>query len=98
MYPKLKILLGNNYIHIQGMQLYRLVTCMFLHGDILHLLFNMYALYILGSQVERYYGKRRFLLIYFINFMFHITLFFFFKRFFNSARARLNGQGITSCI
>lgn len=66
-YPNLTRILGNNYIHIQQMQLYRLVTCMFMHGGILHLIFNMYALYILGSQVERYYGKRRFLLIYFIS-------------------------------
>lgn len=66
-YPKLVGMFGNNYMFIQSKQIYRLITSMFLHGGIMHLLFNMYALYILGSQVERYYGKRRFLLIYFLS-------------------------------
>ncbi|MBQ7789624.1 MAG: rhomboid family intramembrane serine protease [Bacilli bacterium] len=66
-YPKLVGMFGNNYMFIQSRQIYRLITSMFLHGGIMHLLFNMYALYILGSQVERYYGKRRFLLIYFLS-------------------------------
>ena len=66
-YPKLISMFGNNYMFIQSKQIYRLITCMFLHSGIMHLLFNMYALYILGAQVERYYGKRRFLLIYFLS-------------------------------
>jgi rhomboid protease GluP len=66
-YPKLIGMFGNNYMFIQSKQIYRLITCMFLHSGIMHLLFNMYALYILGAQVERYYGKRRFLLIYFLS-------------------------------
>ena len=46
---------------------YRLITCAFLHGDILHIAFNMYALYILGSQLESYLGKSKFLIIYFFS-------------------------------
>lgn len=43
---------------------YRLITGTLLHGDILHLLSNCYALYIVGSQVESFYGKKKFILIY----------------------------------
>lgn len=60
-------LLANNYVLVQNGEIYRLVTSMFIHGGIVHLLFNMYALYILGPQVERYYGKVKFLLIYFVS-------------------------------
>ena len=37
---------------------------MFLHAKLYHLIFNMYALYVLGPQVERYYGKAKYLFIY----------------------------------
>ena len=43
---------------------YRIITGGFLHGNIIHLLSNCYALYIVGSQIERFYGKRKFLIIY----------------------------------
>jgi membrane associated rhomboid family serine protease len=39
-------------------------TYMFAHGSISHLLFNMLALFIFGSQVERQMGSREFLLYY----------------------------------
>jgi rhomboid protease GluP len=48
-------------------QLWRLITPMFLHGSILHLGFNMYALYIFGPGLERHYGHWRFLLLYFLS-------------------------------
>lgn len=50
-------------------QYYRLFSAMFLHSDqlILHILFNMYALYIIGVMVERFYGHSRFLIIYFLG-------------------------------
>lgn len=72
--PELNIIINyygaNNYELIQSegyLGLYRLVTSMFLHADIFHIFFNMYALYIVGSQVERYYGAKKYLLIYFIS-------------------------------
>ena len=43
---------------------YRLITTAFSHYDIFHLLFNMYALYIAGSQIESFYGKFKYLGIY----------------------------------
>jgi rhomboid protease GluP len=50
---------------IQG-QLWRLITPVFLHGSILHLAFNMYALLIFGPGLERYYGHVRYLALYFV--------------------------------
>lgn len=46
---------------------YRLITGIFLHGDILHLLFNCYALYVIGSQIENFLGKTKYLIIYFVS-------------------------------
>lgn len=45
-------------------QVWRLITPMFLHGSILHLGFNMYALYVIGAGLERFYGHSRFLILY----------------------------------
>lgn len=52
-----------NDLIAQG-QLWRLVTPMFLHGSILHIGFNMYALFVLGPGLERHYGHVRFLILY----------------------------------
>lgn len=52
---------------IERGEYYRLVTCTFLHGGIVHLGFNMYALYTLGPSIENIYGKWRYILIYFIS-------------------------------
>ena len=46
---------------------YRLVTAMFLHASLLHLAFNMIALYWLGTIVEQALGSSRFLLLYFVS-------------------------------
>lgn len=43
---------------------WRLLTVTLVHGGILHLLFNMYALWIAGPIVERFYGSGMFLLLY----------------------------------
>jgi membrane associated rhomboid family serine protease len=48
-------------------EVYRLVTAGFLHAGLLHLAFNMYALYILGSLLEPAVGRLRFGLIYFVS-------------------------------
>jgi rhomboid-like protein len=45
---------------------YQLVTHMFAHGGFFHILFNMYALWIFGSVLERTWGPKRFLIFYFI--------------------------------
>lgn len=49
---------------IRGGQYYRLLTGMFLHGSIFHIFFNCYALYIIGSQIESFMGKTKYIIIY----------------------------------
>lgn len=46
---------------------YRLITGAFLHANLLHLLFNCYSLYIIGSQIENFMGKWKYLVIYFAS-------------------------------
>ena len=46
---------------------WRLITAMFLHGFLLHLGFNMFALYVIGGPVEEYLGRVRFLLLYLVS-------------------------------
>jgi rhomboid protease GluP len=53
--------------YIQAGQLWRLITPVLLHGSILHIGFNMYALYSIGRGLEQYYGSLRFLLLYLIG-------------------------------
>ncbi len=48
-------------------QYYRLFTGMFLHAGIFHILFNMYALYIIGMQLESFLGKWKFLVVYLLS-------------------------------
>lgn len=45
-------------------QVWRLLTPVLLHGSILHIALNMYALYVIGRRLERFYGPWRFLLLY----------------------------------
>jgi membrane associated rhomboid family serine protease len=50
-----------------GFQPWQLVTYSFLHGGLTHLLFNMLALYMFGSDLERVFGSRRFTIYYFVS-------------------------------
>ena len=47
-------------------QYWRLLTAIFLHIGILHILLNSLALFIFGRMVERYFGHTRFIAIYFL--------------------------------
>ncbi len=53
------------YTPIAGQQPWRFITSAFLHGGLLHIMCNMYALFLIGSQLERVMGKWRFILLYF---------------------------------
>jgi membrane associated rhomboid family serine protease len=46
---------------------WRLVTAMFLHGFLLHIALNMWALWIIGRPVELFLGPTRYLLLYFVS-------------------------------
>lgn len=48
-------------------EVYRLFTAMFLHGSLAHVLFNTYAIFIVGSTVEPIFGRARYLLIYMLG-------------------------------
>ena len=62
------LLFGANYGPlVKSGEIYRLITCMFLHGGIIHLGLNMYSLFVIGPRVEDFFGKWKFLLIYFIS-------------------------------
>lgn len=46
---------------------YRLITAMFLHGSLLHLFFNMYVLFYLGSLLERMLGNKWLFVIFYLS-------------------------------
>lgn len=48
-------------------QYYRLFTGIFLHANFLHLIFNMYALYVIGMQLESFLGKGKYLAVYLLS-------------------------------
>jgi membrane associated rhomboid family serine protease len=49
------------YGGMPGFQPWQLVTYGFLHGSVMHIFFNMFALYMFGGQLERLFGPKRFL-------------------------------------
>lgn len=46
--------------------LWQLITYGFLHGSVLHLAFNMFALYMFGGAIERVFGAQRYLTYYLV--------------------------------
>lgn len=59
------LLFGANFrVLVQEGEIWRLLTSTFLHIGIIHLLVNMYSLYIIGKQLESLLGKFKFLLVY----------------------------------
>lgn len=57
----------NTFFVVNYHQYYRIITSAFIHIGILHLVLNMYALYILGKDIETFYGKIKYLFIYLIS-------------------------------
>jgi membrane associated rhomboid family serine protease len=62
---RFNLLFGLSWIGLKQLWLWQLVTYMFLHGGLMHLLFNMLALFFLGPEVERTLGGRQFMILYF---------------------------------
>jgi membrane associated rhomboid family serine protease len=54
-------------IGVHDGQWWRVGTSVFLHANVLHILFNMYALWLLGGAFERYVGTWRFLAVYVVS-------------------------------
>ena len=46
---------------------YRLITAAFLHGSVIHIAFNMYALFAFGTQVENALGRVRYIALYLVS-------------------------------
>jgi membrane associated rhomboid family serine protease len=55
---------GNFSDFVAEGEYYRLFTSMFLHGSLLHWLFNSWVLYAFGKEIEGYFGHVRFALVY----------------------------------
>jgi membrane associated rhomboid family serine protease len=47
-----------------GFEYWQIITHMFMHGGVTHILFNMFALWMFGTPVEQYLGSKKFLFIY----------------------------------
>lgn len=58
---------GVNGYFVRAGQIYRLLTGAFIHIDPMHLICNGYSLYVIGTQIENFYGKSKFALIYLVS-------------------------------
>ena len=64
---QLQLLLpGRDYLQYSN-EWYRLITVALTHGGLMHLGFNMYSLYILGTPIENAYGRNKFLIIFTVS-------------------------------
>ncbi|HEY5561283.1 MAG TPA: rhomboid family intramembrane serine protease [Clostridiaceae bacterium] len=55
-----------DYLIASG-EVYRLITCMFLHGGLMHIVLNMYALYAIGPLIEKVYGRKAYIILYMLS-------------------------------
>jgi len=58
-------ILGLHYFSSPDFKPYQLVTHMFMHGGLMHLVFNMFALWMFGRVLENVWGPKRFFIYYF---------------------------------
>ena len=58
---------GSELILVQSGEIWRILSSAFLHAGLIHLIVNMYSLAVIGTQVETYIGKWKFLFIYLIS-------------------------------
>jgi membrane associated rhomboid family serine protease len=60
-------ILGLHYVQSPDFRPYQLVTHMFMHGNLMHLVFNMFALWMFGRVLESVWGPKRFFIYYFVT-------------------------------
>jgi membrane associated rhomboid family serine protease len=60
-------ILGLYYVQSPDFRPYQLVTHMFMHGGLMHLVFNMFALWMFGRVLESVWGPKRFFIYYFVT-------------------------------
>lgn len=63
----LSVILGLHYFDSPDFRPYQIATHFFMHGDLMHIFFNMFSLVMLGSHLERVWGSKRFLIFYFVT-------------------------------
>ncbi|MDL2229276.1 rhomboid family intramembrane serine protease [Treponema sp. OttesenSCG-928-L16] len=66
-YPRFTFYAALNPVAVMHGWVWQFVSYMFAHGGVSHILFNMLALFIFGTQVERQMGSKEFLLYYFVT-------------------------------
>ena len=59
-------MLGLHFFLASEFHIYQFITYMFLHGGFTHILFNMFALWMFGSVIERVWGPKKFLFYYIV--------------------------------
>ncbi len=59
--------LGLHYFSSELFMPHQIITCMFMHGDISHLFFNMFAVFMFGRVLETVWGPKKFLLYYMLT-------------------------------
>ena len=60
-------ILGLHYFKSEYFQPYQFVTHMFMHGGLMHLFFNMFALWMFGTVLENVWGPKRFLTFFMVT-------------------------------
>ena len=79
----LKSLLGLHHWKSSSFETWQILSHMFMHGDLTHLVFNMFAVWMFGSQLENLWGSKRFLNYYILTGLgaaiLHFIIFHFFE-------------------
>ena len=64
---RLENYLGLHYYPADYFKPYQFITYIFMHGDFMHIFFNMFAVWIFGSVLEKVWGSKRFLIFYLVT-------------------------------
>lgn len=64
---RLEEILGLHYPPSMAFRPWQFITYMFLHGDLMHIFFNMFALWMFGYALENIWGPKKFLFYYFVT-------------------------------
>jgi hypothetical protein len=62
--PQANELLSLHYFESDGFKFWQPITHMFMHGSLMHIFFNMFALISFGSALEHFWGAKKFLFFY----------------------------------
>lgn len=56
-----------NQDSLSGFQIWRFVSAIFVHGSLVHLMYNLFALALFGSMLEKFIGEKKFLFVFFLS-------------------------------